>query len=341
MGKGLVLKVPDKQNKLSKVSLLVAFAFLIFLLSSLVPAQVIIKEKVEINPQKPLRGENPIITFPDSVYYGSGNKTITKNPQYQSDNLQSTFPLPEGGRITVEILSSEAAENSKLDLQLRQPTQETLIEYANLNEGFTWISPDYFGNTSFEIGIYWYWEYEGTLYEGSESGAEVLFLGSGEYYIGFEAAGDDWDYNELVVRVKIETYLPLVLIDPPNISTGETAVVTVRKQYYDGRIEDFPEGQLFEFGMIEGCAAGVLISGPDTSNYFNGVTQPVIFEAADSLESDEETVKIGVGVVEQNPLAKMQTKTNVLTQTKNRFRDEKNTDAKDDDIKLEDTKKIL
>lgn len=221
MGKRLVLKVLDKPKKLSKISFLaftlVAMPFFVFLLSSYVPAQVIIKEKVEINPQKPLRGENPIISFPDSVYNRSGNQSINKNPVYKLDNLQSTFQLTEGGKVTVEILSSEAAENSKIDLQLRQPTQETLIEYASLNEGFTWISPDYFGNTSFEIGIYWYWEYEGTLYEGSESGAEVLFLGSGEYYIGFEAAGDDWDYNELVVRVKIETYLPLVLIDPPNI----------------------------------------------------------------------------------------------------------------------------
>lgn len=319
---------------MSKFSLL-AFAFVVFLLSTHVSAQVIIKEKVEINPQEPLRGENPIFSFPDSVYNRGGNQSINKNPVYQLDNLQSTFPLIEGGRVTVEILYSEAAENSQINLLLRQPDQQTLIEYANHNEGFTWVSPDYFGNTNFEIGIYWYWENEGTLYEGSESGAEVLSLGSDEYYIGFEAAGDDWDYNELVVRVKIETYLPLVLIDPPNISTGETAVVTVKKQFYDGRIEDFPEGQLFEFGMMEGCAAGVLVSDTDTSNYFNGVTQPVIFVAADSLESDEETVKIGVGVVEQNPLAKMQTKTNVLTQPKNRFRDENNTDAKDDEISID------
>ncbi len=51
MGKSLVIKVLGKRNNLSEFSLFVAFAFLIFLLSSLVPAQVIIKEKVEINPQ--------------------------------------------------------------------------------------------------------------------------------------------------------------------------------------------------------------------------------------------------------------------------------------------------
>ena len=339
MGKSLVLKALDKQNNLSEFSLLtftlVAMPFFVFLLSSLIPAQVIIKEKVEINPQRQLIGDNPSFSFPDTLNGGSGNKSISSNPQYQPDNLQSTFPLPEGGRVTVEILSSEAAENSQINLELRQPNQETLLEYANHNAGFTWVSPDYFANTNFEIGIYWYWENEGTLYQGVEAGAEVSSLGFDEYYIGFEAAGDDWDYNELVVRVKIETYLPLVLIDPPNISTGETAVVTVKKQFYDGRIEDFSAVQLFEFGMMEGCAAGVLISGSDTSNYFNGVTQPVTFLAADSLENDEETVKIGVGVTEQNPLAKMQIKTNTLTQSKNQNIKMKD---KNDDTKIDETK---
>lgn len=290
---------------------------------------------MKIDPQKQLKGENPVFSFPDTLNNGSGNKSISNSPQYQPDNLQSTFPLPEGGRVTVEILYSDAAENSQIDLQLRQPNQETLIEFANHNIGFTWVSPDYLANTNFEIGIYWYWENEGTLYQGIEAGAEVSSLGFGEYFIGFEAAGDDWDYNELVVRVKIETYLPIVFIDPSNISTGETATVSVKKQFYDGRIEDFDAGQLFEFGMMEGCTAGVLISGTDTSNYFNGVSQPVTFLAADSLENDEETVKIGVGVVEQNPLAKMQTKTNTLTQSKDqniKLRD------KNDDTKIDETK---
>jgi len=287
---------------------------------------------VEINPQKQVRSENPVFSFPDTLNNSSGNKSISNSPNYQPDNLQSTFPLPEGGKVTVEILYSEAAENSQIDLQLRQPNQETLIEYANHNAGFTWVSPDYLANTDFEIGIYWYWENEGTLYQGSEAGAEVSSLGFGEYFIGFEAAGDDWDYNELVVRVKIETCLPIVFIDPPNISTGETATVTVKKQFYDGRIEAFDAGQLFEYGMMEGCAAGVLISGSDTSNYFNSVTQPVTFLAADSLENDEETVKIGVGVVEQNPSSKMKTKSNVFTQTKNLLKDKKDTKTKDDEI---------
>ena len=290
---------------------------------------------MEINPQNQIKGENQVFSFPDTLNNVTGSKSISDSPQYQPDNLQSTFALPEGGRVTVEILFSEAAENSQIDLQLRQPNQETLIEYANQNVGYTCVSPDYSENTIFELGIYWYWENEGILYQGIEAGAEVTSLGFGEYKIGFEAAGDDWDYNELVVKVKIETYLPIVFIDPPNISTGETATITVRKQYYDGRIEDFDSGQMFEFGMMEGCAAGVIISGSDTSDYFNGVPQPVTFLAADSLENEEESVRIGVGVVEQNPASKLQNRTKDLTDAKNLFREEKNTAIEDDENNIE------
>ncbi|HRN28054.1 MAG TPA: hypothetical protein PL018_15940, partial [Ignavibacteriaceae bacterium] len=266
---------------------------------SFVSAQIIIKEKVEINPVQPLQGENPIVIFPDSIYGGNGDRSVSNNPQYISDNPQSTIILPTGGTVTVRIISSEAAGDAKIDLLQNQPEQQTLTEYANHNLGFNWTSQSYPPGTNVEFGIYWYWNYYGTIYEGNEAGAIVTQLGANKYEIGFEAAGDDWDYNELVIQVTIEDFELLVDINPSEISTGETAVVTVRKQFYDGRIEDFPADQLFEFGMMEGCVAGGLVSGTDTAAYFNGVTQPILFVAADSLENDEETVRIGVGLVEQ------------------------------------------
>ncbi len=97
----------------------------------------------------------------------------------------------------------------------------------------------------------------------------------------------------------MQTYDLLANIDPATISVGETALITVKKQMYDGSVQDFPSDQLFEVGMMEGCAAGALVHGTDTSAYFNGIPQPIIFAAADSLENDEETVRIGVGLVEQ------------------------------------------
>ncbi len=254
---------------------------------------------MEINPVQPIQGENPIVIFPDSIYGGNGDRSFSNNPQYISDNPQSTIILPTGGTVTVRIISSEAAGDAKIDLLQNQPEQQTLTEYANHYLGFNWTSQFYPPGTNVEFGIYWYWNYYGTIYEGNEAGAIVTQLSENKYEIGFEAAGDDWDYNELIIQVTIEDFELLVDINPSEISTGETAVVTVKKQFYDGRVEDFPAGQLFEFGMMEGCVAGGLVSGTDTAAYFNGVTQPILFVAADSLENDEETVRIGVGLVEQ------------------------------------------
>jgi hypothetical protein len=252
---------------------------------------------VEINPTKRFIVNFPI-NLPDTTGTKSANELLINKSQNQLENTQSIISLPEGGKVTVQIIGSDAAASSKIDLLLRQPEQQTLVEYANHEPGFSWTSPGYPTGSSVEFGIYWYWNNWGTIYQGNEAGALITQIDDDMYQIGFEAAGDDWDYNELVIDVKVETYLPLVLIDPPNISTGETAFVSVKKQYYDGRVEDFPTGQIFEFGMMEGCAAGGLVSGADTATYFNGVTQPMLFVAADSLENAEETVKIGVGLIE-------------------------------------------
>ncbi|MEP0860553.1 MAG: hypothetical protein HRF52_03845 [Ignavibacterium sp.] len=135
------------------------------------------------------------------------------------------------------------------------------------------------------------------IYEGNETGAVVEQLNSRQYQIGYEAAGDDWDYNELVLLVTIEDYELLVEIEPTIIRSGEEALITVKKQYLDGRVEEFPAGQLFEVGMMEGCAAGGLVNGADTTAYIYGIVQPVKFVAADSLENEEEMVRIGVGLL--------------------------------------------
>ncbi|MFN3873342.1 MAG: hypothetical protein ACK4R9_10100 [Ignavibacterium sp.] len=180
---------------------------------------------------------------------------------------------------------------------MRQPFGMTILEYANKNIGFQWESEVYGAGTNVEFGIYWSYNHWGVIYEGNEAGAVIEQLNSRQYQIGYEAAGDDWDYNELVILVTIEDYELLVEIEPAVISAGEEAIITVKKQYMDGRVEEFPAGQMFEAGMMEGCAAGGMINGTDTVAYINGITQPIKFVAADSLENEEETVRIGVGLL--------------------------------------------
>ena len=67
----------------------------------------------------------------------------------------------------------------------------------------------------------------------------------------------------------------------------------------DNTLEDFPPGTLFEIGMLEGCAAGLIHAAGDSSNYFYGVTQPIYFKAAETIEGESDTVKLLVGLIEQ------------------------------------------
>ena len=90
---------------------------------------------MEINPIN-ITNE-PLVVFPDSIYGGGKDKSIIKNPQPQPDNLQSTINLPKGGKVTAKVIFSEAAASSKIDLLIRQPENQTLVEYANHSIGFT------------------------------------------------------------------------------------------------------------------------------------------------------------------------------------------------------------
>ena len=276
----------------------ITIILLTLVVSSFAFAQTIIEDRVEINPNISPGRQNPLVVFPDSIYLRGGEKSITQKQEFQSDNPVSTINLPEGGKVTARIIFSEAAGSSRIDLLLRQPEHQTLVEYGNRNIGFTWESQGYPPGTNIEFGIYWYYNSWGTIYQGYEAGAIITQIEDNIYQIGFEAAGDDWDYNELIIEVTVQTYDLLVNIDPATISVGETALITVKKQMYDGSVQDFPPDQLFEVGMMEGCAAGALVNGTDTSAYFSGIPQPILFAAADSIENDEETVRIGVGLVE-------------------------------------------
>jgi hypothetical protein len=89
-----------------------------------------------------------------------------------------------------------------------------------------------------------------------------------------------------------------VTVNPSIISTGDTASISVQKKKYDGTIEDFPPGQLFEIGTVEGCMAGHLLTTGGSGNYFKDVQQPFKFVAADSVDSTNSKILIRVGIYE-------------------------------------------
>lgn len=209
---------------------------LFFFLPFLCLAQIVIEERVDIDPVQTAQGNNPMIVFPDSLYGGSGNKPIMLQPQYQPDNPQSTIYLPEGGKVTARVIFSEAAGTAKIDLEIRQPEQQTLVEYANRSMGFTWTSPGYPPGANVEFGIYWYYNSWGTIYQGNEAGAIMTQTGPDKYEIGFEAAGDDWDYNELVIEVTTdecdEEIVYATSNEPQELSPDASEIIKLRSDSY-------------------------------------------------------------------------------------------------------------
>jgi hypothetical protein len=88
-----------------------------------------------------------------------------------------------------------------------------------------------------------------------------------------------------------------VIITPEQLAPGDTASITFKRRFLNGSLEDFPEEQRFEIGMLEGCDAGNLLFEGDLSTYFNNVTQPIYF-LADSNITESDTVLIRVGVID-------------------------------------------
>ena len=242
---------------MKKIFVLVLISFLSFInfFQALeTSAQVVIEEKVEINPQKFVNRDNPAFFFPDSIYDNPGNHIIS-NPNIQFDGPGSTITLPRAGRLQVTVYSFNAAEPSKFDLFLEQPSQLTILENANHNIGYAWCSEDYPANTNVEFGIHWLWNYYGMIYQGSEAGAQTTQLNANLYQIGFEAAGDDWDYNDLVILVEIIEMPSFdVTVYPEEITSGEEA-------NFEIYLADCPPREIeVNLEIIEGQEYGSLVN---------------------------------------------------------------------------------
>ena len=242
---------------MKKIFILVLISFLSFInfFQALeTSAQVVIEEKVEINPQKFVNRDNPAFFFPDSIYDNPGNHIIS-NPNIQFDGPGSTITLPRAGRLQVTVYSFNAAEPSKFDLFLEQPSQLTILENANHNIGYAWCSEDYPANTNVEFGIHWLWNYYGMIYQGSEAGAQTTQLNANLYQIGFEAAGDDWDYNDLVILVEIIEMPSFdVTVYPEEITSGEEASFEIY-------LADCPPREIeVNLEIIEGQEYGSLVN---------------------------------------------------------------------------------
>src|SRR5574338_36313 len=292
----------------NKIVLFVVLPFFIISIFDLSIAQVIIKEKVEIYPVT-IPINNNQLTDTSQTHKINYLENVQRN-NISGDNAQSTVTIPFYGRVTVEVILSDAALSSRVSLEIRQPEYQVLSEYANHNVGFAWASDNMAQGTAVEFGIDWYWNNWGTIYQGKEAGVITTQIDSTEYTMGFEALGDDWDYNELVIRVKFIPTEIVVTIDPPIIFPGDTANVIIKNRLADGTLIDLPPTQKFEAAMLDGCIYGQLKAGVDSGAYLDNVFQPIIF-IADTNAIDSGAVLLRVGLVEETALNKLDIQTGI------------------------------
>lgn len=130
--------------------------------------------------------------------------------------------------------------------------------------------------------------------------------------IYFEANQTNPEQNEeIIVRVKsfnedidsidvsfyVRPFNLFITVNPPEIGPGETAQITAQRIHSDGTLEDFPEWQTFEVGMLDGCALGMIKTEADSGAYLYDVMQPIYFKADTGAVSG--TVKLSVGYIRQ------------------------------------------
>ncbi|MFZ2322713.1 MAG: hypothetical protein WAV89_03340 [Ignavibacteriaceae bacterium] len=273
-----------------------------------VNAQVVIKEKVEISPQNHFDG-GPV--HPDTTLLDKENLArLTENKIVAPNNAQSTLLMPFYGKVKVEVIYSDAAASARISLEIRQPEYQMLCEYANKNIGFTSTSDNYNEGTPVEFGIDWYFNDWGTIYQGKEAGVITTQISPTEYTMSFEDSGIDWDYNDLIISVKFLPVDIVITLNPPVIFPGDTANIIIKNRLADGILIDFPPEQKFEVGMLDGCIYGHVVAGSDTGAYLNNVQQPIYF-IADTGAVDSGSVLLRVGIVEETPLNKTSTQTEI------------------------------
>lgn len=91
----------------------------------------------------------------------------------------------------------------------------------------------------------------------------------------------------------------VVSFNPQAIAPSDTAAIVIQRKNSAGELENFPSGQLFEIGIIQGSDYGAILSPlptPVNATYFRNFEQPFQFVAASNIDADSVLVQIRVGI---------------------------------------------
>jgi hypothetical protein len=262
-------------------------------------SQIIIKEKISVNPQmKPYSKPESGCTF------GNCNYDLCDSSElFISFEPSSVQP----GKSTIITLWIDENFNYQyneddFDLIVKSISAEPNcgdLEY--LGEGqYLFTAPDTLTVDSLSVTI----NYENYSQHcaGLKDGKLFLFNATQTK----EDCPDCFPYWRTLVHHYASAQLTIkwdslyVEISPAEIFAGDTADVIIKKRLPDGTLTDFDSTQTFELATMEGCVLGNILVGDSLSNYFYNVQQPIKFVVADTVTTDSAIVLLRIGLVEQN-----------------------------------------
>ncbi|WP_304130466.1 hypothetical protein [Ignavibacterium album] len=274
-----------------------------FYSANLIFSQVVIKEKVNINPQmnnnyKPEYG----CTF-GNCYYSlcdSSELFISFEP--------SSVQPGKNTIITLWIDENFTYQFNEDDFDILQKTISSVPNsgsFTYLGQGqYLYSAPDTLSVDSVVITINYenYFQNCWGLKDGTIFFTEPIK--STEDCLDCFPYGSALNHSYASAQLTIKYDSLYVEISPTEIFPGDTADVIIKKRLPDGSLVDFDSSQSFEVATLEGCVLGNILVEDSLSNYFYDVHQPIKFVVADTVNTDSALILLKVGLVEQNLIGK-------------------------------------
>jgi len=280
--------------------------FLIFLVVSNIFSQVVIKERIEINPTDHKTYTRTIAEdgwWIDTCYIDT----------YDSSEVDITFTPAsiEPGETTIMTLDYNETSNHFLERNITlEPNLGTLVR---LDSTYKYYAPSSTpGDTALVVTINyeqfdWHCAYGdvgkdsrqvNNILEDLQCGCPLFTWTQVTRHYGKDSIMIAWDSLD-------------VKVEPDTIYAGGVVQVVVKKRLPDGTLTDFPPEQTYEIAKLEGCLSGNIVVGQDSGAYFYDVSQPIYFAVADSLVGDSVgTVLLQVGLVDNSLKPSLENKPN-------------------------------
>jgi hypothetical protein len=274
----------------------------IFLFNNNIFPQVVIKEKVEINPATRTidrlmaegdgwwiggcyienydSSEIDLRFTPSSIEPGeTANMTLWVNasPPYEYDEEDDNF-LERNIILEPNLGSISRIGNGvyKYFTPSSTPGDSALVVKVNY-EQFTWHCAGFDGGKTDT-------SYTNNVLEELQCGCPIWLLTQVWRDYGTDSIMIAWD--SLDVKVVPDTIYP-----------GDTAQVIIKKRLPDGTLVDFDSTQTYEVGMLDGCILGKIVAGEEEGPHVVDVLQPIYFIADTSADSTG-TVLLRVGLID-------------------------------------------